>query len=98
VFREYSLTPLADRLWSKVDKTDGCWLFTGALNNKGYGVIHERGKGGTNLYAHRVSYGLLVGPIPDDLELDHLCRVTRCVNPEHLEAVTHAENMRRARH
>ena len=45
--------------------------------------------------AHRFAYELLVGPIPDDLELDHLCRNTCCVNPEHLEAVTHLENMRR---
>ena len=73
--------------WSKVERTDGCWLWTGGTNN-GYG---RRG----NRYAHRVVYEALVGPIPADMEIDHLCRVRRCVNPAHLEAVPHAENVRR---
>lgn len=88
-----------ERFWSKVDKTGGCWLWTGPQAGRGfrerksYGVfsIGER-----KVYAHRYAYELLVGPIPDDLELDHLCRVKFCVNPAHLEAVTADVNKARA--
>ncbi len=80
-----------ERFWSRVDKSGECWLWTGQLSNKGYGVFNI---GVTNL-AHRVSYYALRGPIPEGLELDHLCRVTACVNPAHLEAVTHQENIMR---
>lgn len=72
---------------------DGCWIFTGALNPAGYGVIGYAGK--VHL-AHRLSYEVEVGPIPDGLELDHLCRNRNCFNPDHLEPVTHLENMRRS--
>lgn len=71
---------------------DGCWLWTAYLNPTGYGQVRINGR--TRL-AHRVVYESVVGPIPDGLELDHLCRIRACVNPEHLEPVTHAENMRR---
>ena len=74
-----------------VDGASGCWLWTGPLNNKGYG---RSGDG----YAHRRSYEIFTGPIPEGLEIDHLCRNRRCVNPEHLEAVTHVENLRRTLH
>lgn len=70
-----------------------CWIFTGCLL-KGYGQIHARALGGTKL-VHRVVFELLVGPIPDGLELDHLCRTPACCNPAHLEPVTHAENVNR---
>lgn len=72
-----------------------CWLWTGAIGSGGYGTLHldvERGPVG----AHRFSYELHVGPIPDGLQLDHLCRVKHCVNPLHLEAVTASENTLRA--
>lgn len=86
--------PLPDRFWRKVQKTPGCWRWTGAIQSAGYGSIGlGEGRVGS---AHRVAYELLVGPIPPGLTIDHLCRNTWCVNPAHLEAVTHQENVRRA--
>lgn len=87
--------PLIPRLERFVDvQSNGCWLWTGAITPGGYGQF---GIAGRNLCAHRVVYELLAGPIPDGLQLDHLCRVPHCVNPEHLEPVTASENMRRAK-
>lgn len=83
----------AARFWSKVDKTDACWLWTGALNNSGYGTIKING---VTVGAHRHSFLLAGRAIPEGLDLDHLCSVRRCVNPDHLEPVTRAENLRRA--
>lgn len=85
--------PLADRFWPKVDKAGpgGCWLWTASLNTNGYGQINSGGRG-RPLLAHRVAYELVIGPIPDGLPLDHLCRVHSCVNPAHLEPVTNREN------
>lgn len=80
------------RFLSKVDKANDCWLWTAALLKTGYGRFKKDGK--TKL-AHRVSYELLVGPIPDGLTLDHLCRERRCVNPAHLEPVTAKVNVLR---
>lgn len=80
------------RFWAKVQKTDTCWLWTAALDGRGYGKI---GAVGWFLQSHRVSYLLLAGPIPDDLQLDHLCRVRNCVNPDHLEPVTARTNVLR---
>lgn len=74
------------RFWSKVDKSDGCWLWTGAQHNsKGYGRFDANGR---RWLAHRYAYTLLVGTFDDDLELDHTCLNTRCVNPGHLDPVT----------
>lgn len=89
--------PLADRLFEKVAAgPNGCILFTGHLNNNGYGTIGAGGKRGKQIYAHRTAYELIIGPIPSGLVLDHLCRTPRCINPYHLEPVTQVENMRRA--
>lgn len=74
--------------WSRVDVTTGCWLWAGGKNNKGYGRYGPA-------FAHRIAYELLVGPIPEGLELDHLCRTPLCVRPDHLEPVTHRENLLR---
>lgn len=67
----------------------GCWVWTGADNGTGYGKIWAEGR---TQYATRVIYQLLVGPIPENHDMDHLCRVVACVNPDHLEPVSHREN------
>lgn len=87
---------LEERFWPKVDflGPNGCWNWSAALSPTGYGRIgltRQRGHVG----AHRVAWSLVHGPIPAGLEIDHLCHNRRCVNPGHLQLVTHAENMRR---
>lgn len=77
--------------WSKVNKTDTCWLWTGALLY-GYGTMKVNGSATS---PHRFAYELLVRHIPDGFNIDHLCRVRNCVRPDHLEAVTRGENVRR---
>ncbi len=84
-----------DRIVDKVVITDTCWLWPTKPNSKGYCYTLEDGR---QLRAHRYVYEALVGPIPDGLVLDHLCFVTTCVNPDHLEPVTARENALRARH
>ncbi len=86
--------PVSDRFWAMVTKTDSCWLWTGAKASKyGHGKFMPTAK--KNMKAHRWAWEALVGPIPDGLTLDHLCRVPACVNPAHLEPVTLSENVRR---
>ena len=72
----------------------GCWIWTGADDNLGYGRIGMQGQA---RLAHRISYQYFVGDIPKGLELDHLCRVTSCINPNHLEPVTRKVNTDRGR-
>lgn len=89
---------LLRRMYNKFTIDDGCWLWTGATNGRGYGRIgSEGGRSGRMIYAHRVMYELFVGPIPEGLELDHLCRNPSCIRPDHLEPVTHLENVRRGK-
>ena len=84
---------LPERVLSKfVPMSTGCWEWRAWRCRQGYGHVGFKGK----VYgAHRLVYELLVGPIPAGLSLDHLCRNTRCVNPKHLEPVTHRENVMR---
>lgn len=87
---------LPERFWSKVlpEPNSGCWLWTSAISH-GYGVLGRGTRLEGNVFAHRLSFETLVSVVPSHLELDHLCRVRCCVNPAHLEPVTHAENIRR---
>lgn len=77
----------------ELDLLTGCWLWKNFLNH-GYGEFYINGK---QDYAHRVSYQHWNGGIPKGLEIDHLCKNKNCVNPEHLETVTHAENIQRSK-
>ena len=77
----------------------GCILWTGVASSAGYGTISTKSSDDfdkVNEYVHRVMYHYAVGPIPPDLQVDHVCGVRHCVNPDHLEAVTRSENMKRA--
>lgn len=84
--------PTTDPFWSKVDASGDCWEWTGGTG-KGYGRAKNRS--GLSKQAHRVAYELLVGPVPEGLQIDHLCRNRTCVNPDHLEVVTSRVNTRR---
>lgn len=89
----------SERFWALIDKTADCWNWMGAPNNRDEGTRYGRFtisyKPHRRMLAHRFAYEELVGPIPDGMELDHLCRNTACVRPDHLEPVTAHENRRR---
>lgn len=86
--------PIMDRFMGKVEiMPSGCWEWRAHIKNGGYGDFRYPG----GRFAHRASYELFVGPIPEGLQLDHLCRVRHCVNPDHLEPVTGAVNVQRAK-
>lgn len=80
-----------ERFWRSFDRdaTSGCWVLK-KPNPKGYGVV--RTTSGRSMSAHRYAYSMLVEPVPDELQVDHLCRNRSCVNPSHLEPVTAREN------
>lgn len=89
-------TPAAERVmrYIAVDVETRCWNWLGHVASNGYGRVCPTGK--RTLYAHRYSYEAFVGPIPAGMQLDHLCRNKRCVNPAHLEAVTPLVNTQRS--
>lgn len=90
--------PPAERFSEKVSiASTGCWEWTAGLGTDGYGRFYpgEGAPPGTKVMAHRFSYQLFVGEIPEGLDIDHLCRNHSCVNPDHLEPVTRRENLRR---
>lgn len=88
-------TPALDRFLSRVyiNKDTGCWEWTHAKDHHGYASFYH----GKVVKGHRWSYRHYKGDIPEGLVLDHLCSVKHCVNPDHLEPVTNAENIRRER-
>src|SRR5438105_7122344 len=86
----------SERFWSKVDRGGDadCWSWLASKDRDGYGFFCVS-KDRPDDRAYRVAYRLLVGPIPNGLELDHLCRNPGCVNPTHLEPVSHRVNVLR---
>ncbi len=76
--------------WDKIDKTKTCWNWIGHINSSGYGEYYIKN---SKIRAHRFIYELLVGKIPENLVIDHLCKNRKCVNPAHLEPVTNRENI-----
>ena len=79
---------MEERFWAKVEKSDGCWYWTGAKND-GYGHFTS---GGKTCLSHRYSYELVNGPVPDGLVIDHICGNRACVKPDDLRPATHKQN------
>lgn len=79
----------------EIDPVTGCWIWGDSTKPDGYGRFHYKASGRRSVLAHRYAFEKLSGPIPEGLELDHLCRNKACVNPDHLEPVTHAVNVNR---
>ena len=78
-----------ERFWAKVRKTDGCWEWIAGKSTNGYGLFHN----GKLIRAHRFSYELVNGPIPDGIVVDHICHNRACVRPNHLRLATRKQNV-----
>jgi HNH endonuclease len=91
VYNSIPVKAITDTLWLKLDATGDCWEWIGSRRRHGYGCLQIAGK---QYLAHRVVYAVLVGDVPD-MTLDHLCRNTSCVNPDHLEPVPMTVNTQR---
>ena len=95
------MKPMRARLLARMDQSAGffeCWPWTGRIADNGYGKLRTYGKSRSEVIergAHRLVYQEFVGPIPEGLQLDHLCRNRECVNPAHLEVVTQRDNILR---
>ena len=87
-----ALELLPERLRRRITVEDEHWVWTGYVSKRGYGKAYWRGR---DDYLHRITYEICVGPIPEGMEIDHLCRVKICCYPPHLEAVPHAVNIAR---
>lgn len=86
-------TTVAERLWAKVSKSPdehGCWEWQGACVTNGYGQMHANGR---KRSTHRLAWELEHGPIPSGMKIDHICGNRKCLRPNHLRLVTHAENL-----
>lgn len=92
--KQYQRADPVTRFVAKVDFTDECWDWSASVTPHGYGRFYAGG-GATWVYAHRYAWETFVGPIPEGLTIDHLCRNPRCVNPDHLDPVSLGENIRR---
>lgn len=100
---EYIRGTLDERFWARVEKTDNCWLWTGRISPKGYGQFDLEDR---SITAHRMSWIMANGEIPEELEVNHLCHTRECmlgdncphracIRIEHLEIISHAENVRK---
>ena len=94
--KKYTEEEFITNFWNKVDRSkgeDSCWPWQGYIHPDGYGQVRYHGK---MQKAHRIAYLLTIGNIPDDMELDHLCKSRDCINPNHLEPVTRETNINRS--
>lgn len=87
-------TPIEQRFWPKVQKGEGCWLWTGCRDHHGYGQINRGGHAGGHVKAHRLSFELANGPLPPGAHVLHRCDTPACVRPDHLFLGDHTTNMR----
>lgn len=86
---------IPERIWDKIVRIpeSGCWVWVGSISGRGYGEVWWKG---SKAFIHVLMHKLFVGDVPTGFEVDHLCKVRCCCNPNHLEAVTHAENVKRS--